>query len=73
MEKTNPEKEASMLQTSSVDDGGDTPAGTSGMAQRGPLSLDKRDWVSNLQRLARLEKMCRNYGGLLVYRSMWPR
>lgn len=71
MEETNPEKEPSIPEMSSektnddrgsrVDEDGDTPE----RDQSGPLSLDERERVANLQRLARLEKEVRNLRRLL--------
>ncbi|TNM99220.1 hypothetical protein fugu_013784 [Takifugu bimaculatus] len=71
VEEANPEKEPSIPEMSSektnndrssrVDEDGDTPE----RDQRGPPSLDERDRVANLQRLARLEKEVQNLRRLL--------
>lgn len=71
VEETNPEKEPSIPEVSSektnndrsspVDEDGDTPERDQG----GPLSLDERERVANLQRLARLEKEVQNLRRLL--------
>lgn len=71
MQETNPEKEPSISEMSSektnndrscrVDEDGDTTE----RDQSGPLSLDERERVANLQRLARLEKEVQNLRRLL--------
>lgn len=78
MEEANPEKEPSLPEMSSektnndrssrVDEDGDTPE----RDQSGPPSLDERDRVANLQRLARLEKEVQNLRRLLGLQvSLW--
>lgn len=71
MEETNPEKEPSIPEmcsektnndrSSRVDEDGDTAE----RDQSGPLSLDERERVANLQRLARLEKEVQSLRRLL--------
>ncbi|XP_056898945.1 MORC family CW-type zinc finger protein 3-like isoform X2 [Takifugu flavidus] len=71
VEEANPEKEPGIPEMSSektnndrssrVDEDGDTPE----RDQSGPPSLDERDRVANLQRLARLEKEVQNLRRLL--------